>query len=110
MRRRADGGRRRPATTNRGGSIAFDTRALGMKNAMGDQSANRSQSAQGVDIAQHVQVERRGHTQRIVVGKIEQRFVFDEICPEQQMAVITTSFTRALQECERCIGCEVADR
>ena len=38
---------------------------------------------QAVQIAQHVQVERRRHTQRIVVGSLEPACVLDEVDTDQ---------------------------
>src|SRR5215204_3001702 len=51
-----------------------------------------------VHIAKHVQIERRRHAKRIVIGEFEQASILHKVEAEQQVSVIAARRARALQE------------
>ncbi len=64
-----------------------------------------------VHVVQHIAVERRGHPERIVVGRVEARLVLDRVDTDQESAAGYHAVPAdRLQECERIGWREIADR
>src|SRR5690606_35829611 len=65
---------------------------------------------QAVDVAQHIEVERSGDAQCVVISGLQQLDVLDEVQPEQQPPAATTLRAQPLQK-DQCLSRrEIAQR
>ena len=64
---------------------------------------------QAVQVAQHVQVERRRHAERVVVGGFQPARILDEVDADQHAVPASGSLAQALEEGQRFCRREVAE-
>src|SRR6185503_6224844 len=62
-----------------------------------------------IDAREYVQIERRRHTERVVVSGFENGWVLFQICAEQQRVALVQDTTHGSEETVRLFRVEVAD-